>query len=274
MNMKVILSLILVAIISVPAFIWFFSEKIQAGYEGIVIDLYWNDKGVNDYTFVTGRTFYNPFTQDIVSYPLFVQTQDFEQFQVNAKDWSMFTVDPTIQFQIEAGKTPIIYTKYRKDIGDFSKVVIGTIVKDAFRIVLNKYTTDEILYKRSEIESEVIKQIGETTSQNGIKIEQITSGIQYPESIIKSITSKNTAVQEAQKVENQLKIAEAEAKIKTTNATADAEVALIKAKAEAQAFELKTKSLSENLIKQQFIEKWNGQLPTYGEVPQLMKSIQ
>jgi hypothetical protein len=49
---------------------------------------------------------------------------------------------------------------------------------------------------------------------------------------------------------------------------------LTNAKAEAEAYRLKQQTLTTLLIQQQFIEKWDGKLPVYGEVPQLFKGIQ
>lgn len=38
-------------------------ERIDAGHEGILVELYGSDKGVNDVSLVTGMVTYNPFTQ-------------------------------------------------------------------------------------------------------------------------------------------------------------------------------------------------------------------
>lgn len=260
------------------------TEKVPAGYEAILVDQY-GQNGVKDTPLVTGRVFYNPFTHDLVKYPTFVQTKDYEAFQVQAKDGSTFTVDPNISYRIRAGATPNIYEKYRKNIDEITDTVMRQFVKDSFRIIMNKYTTDEILYKRGEIEEEIVKLLRETAGADGIEIEQLTSGLQYPESIIRAIDAKNQAIQDAQKVENEVKIAEANAKIEITKAEAEAnvkkvraeaeaEALVITAKAEAEANRMKKQELSDLLIKQQFIEKWDGKLPTYSEVPTIMKSIQ
>ena len=41
----------------------------------------------------------------------------------------------------------------------------------------------------------------------------------------------------------------------------EAEKKIVKAEAEKKANELKEKSLTDNIIKEKFIEKWNGELP-------------
>ena len=197
----------------------FISSKVPAGYEAILVNSY-GQQWVQDMPLVTGRVYYNPFSQDLVTYPIFVQTKDYDEFTVNAKDGSVFKVDPTISYKIEAGATPAIYQKYRKEIDQITDIVMLQMVKDSFRMVINQYTTDEIISKRGEIEAAIEKTIKETSIKDNISIERLTSGLKYPESIEASIASKNQAVQEAQKVENQLRVAEANAKIVTTNAEA------------------------------------------------------
>lgn len=57
-------------------------------------------------------------------------------------------------------------------------------------------------------------------------------------------------VQEAQRVENELKIAEAEARKK-----------IVAAEAEKQANELRTQALTPAILQQMWIDKWDGKLP-------------
>lgn len=263
----------LIASIVVIFLIWFVSfmssSKVPAGYEAILVNSY-GQQGVQDMPLVTGRVYYNPFTQDLITYPVFVQTKDYDEFTVNAKDGSVFKVDPTISYKIEAGATPLIYQKYRKEIREITDVVMLQMVKDSFRMVINQYTTDEIISKRGEIEAGIEKAIRESAGKDKITIERLTSGLRYPESIEASIASKNQAVQEAQKVENQLRVAEANAKIQTTNAEANAKARIIEAEANAKAIEIQSKAVQSqggaDYIKLQWIKevgaKWNGQLPS------------
>lgn len=44
-------------------------EKIDAGHEGILVNLYGDDKGVGDVSMCTGMVWYNPFTQSVYEYP-------------------------------------------------------------------------------------------------------------------------------------------------------------------------------------------------------------
>lgn len=77
------------------------NERIDAGYEGILVKLYGSDKGVQDVSLVTGRVWYNPLTENVYEFPTFVQTINYQAFSVNAKDGSVFSVDPTLSFKVK-----------------------------------------------------------------------------------------------------------------------------------------------------------------------------
>lgn len=76
------------------------SERVDAGSEGILVNLYGSEKGVDDVSLVTGRVWYNPFTEEVYEYPTYVQTIDYPAFTINAKDGSEFTVDPTVSLKM------------------------------------------------------------------------------------------------------------------------------------------------------------------------------
>jgi regulator of protease activity HflC (stomatin/prohibitin superfamily) len=237
--------------------------RIDAGHEGILIKQYGSGKGVQDVSLVTGRVWYNPFTEDVEQYATFVQTVDYEAFGVNAKDGSSFTVDPTLSFNIVTGNSPRIFTKYRKNLEEVSNTTILNYVKDAFRLQMNKYTTDEIVSNREKFETDVQKTLSEVLDKEGFKLEQLTSGLGYPKTIVDAVNAKNKAVQDAMKVENELRLVEAQAK-----------KMIVQAEAEKRANELKQQSLTPMLIQQQFIEKWDGRTPLYGSAPTFFKNVQ
>lgn len=237
-------------------------ERIDAGYEGILVKLYGTEKGVQDVSLVTGRVWYNPITESVYEFPTYVQTINYESFTVNAKDGSVFNVDPTLSFKVKDGFSPMIFKKYRKDIGEITRTTLYNYIKDAFRIEFNKYTTDSIISNREKFEGAIQKNMGHLLDREGFQLEQMTSGISYPESITKAINEKNAAVQEALRVENELKIAQAQAR-----------KLIVLAESEARANELRKQSLNSLLIQQQFIEKWDGKTPLYGNSPTFFKNV-
>ena len=225
-------------------------ERIDAGHEGILVDLYGSDKGVNDVSLVTGYVYFNPLTQRVYEYPTFVQTVDYPPFTINAKDGSEFTVDPTISLKIIDGKSGPIFRKYRKDVPDIINGPLFNHVRDAFRIQLNKFTTDEIVSMRDSIEKAVENQLVATLNKEGFQLEQLTSGLKYPETIVAAVNAKNKAIQQAQQAENEVKVAEAQAR-----------KLVVAAEAEAEANRLRQQALTPEILQKMWIEKWSGDVP-------------
>jgi regulator of protease activity HflC (stomatin/prohibitin superfamily) len=248
--------------------------RIDAGYEGILIKQYGTDKGVQDVSLVTGRVTYNPWTEDVEQVPLFVQTVDYDPFTVNDKDGSVFTVDPTLSIKVNKGMSPVIYQKYRRDVEDIVQTTILNYIKDAYRLQFNKYSTNDVISKREELDTNVQNAITLQLEKEGFHLEQLTSGLKYPDIITNAVNAKNEAVQKAMQIENQLRAAEAQAKIQVATAEGKAQSLIIQAKADAEANKLRQQSLTTLLVQQQFIEKWDGKLPVYGAPPTVFKSIQ
>lgn len=238
------------------------TERIDAGHEGLLVKMYGSDKGVQDVALVTGRVWYNPLTEQVFEIPTYVQTVNYDAFTVNAKDGSVFTVDPTISLKVLDGKSPQIFKKYRRGINEVLKNTLVNHIKDVYRIEFNKYTTDQIISGREAFENGVQAKMNTFLKGEGFVLEQLTSGIQYPEVITKAINAKNAAIQEAQRVENELKVAEANAR-----------KLIVQAEAEAKANDLRKQSLNQLLIQQQFIEKWDGKTAIYGNAPSFFKSV-
>lgn len=237
-------------------------EKVDAGCEGIRVNKYGSDKGVDDVSLVTGMVWYNPWTTEIYEYPTFVQTVDYEPFTINAKDGSEFTVDPTISLKIVDGKSPEVFKKYRKDLKEVINSTLYNYVKDAFRVQLNKFTTNDIVSKRDSIENAIEKYLSKSLAKENFQLEQLTSGLKYPSTIVKAVNAKNKAIQDAMKVQNEVAVSKAEA-----------EKVLVKARAEAEANKLREQALTPAILKKMWIEKWDGKLPTVNSGSNMMINL-
>lgn len=236
--------------------------RIDAGHEGIKVNLYGSNKGVDDVQLVTGWVWFNPVTTAVYEYPTFVQTVDYPSFTINAKDGGAFSVDPTINVNLIPGKASEVFVKYRRPMNEVTEEVLYTHIKNAYRIKLSNYTTDEIVSKREEFEKVTEDYLREVLNNENFELGEMTSGLKYPETLERAIIEKTEAIQRSQKAQNELELAKAEA-----------EKLLVKARAEKEANELRTKGLTPAVLEQMWVEKWNGVLPVYGEVPTLFKDI-
>ena len=226
--------------------------RIDAGHEGIKVNLFGDKKGVDEVSLVTGWVVFNPLTEKVYEYPTFVQTVDYNLFTVNAKGGLAFTMDPTVSIKIIDGKTPEIFKKYRLNLDEIVNTTLYTVVVNACRIQVNKFTPDEITSNRDSVENAIETQLRTELEKENFYLERLTTGLTYPSSIQEAITAKDKATQDALRVQRELEIVEAEAQKK-----------IVAAQAEKEANELRTKALTPAILQQQWIEKWNGQLPVY-----------
>ena len=209
-----------------------------------------------------GWVFYNPITSSVFTYPTFIQRKNYEPFAVNAKDASVFKMDPTIAYRINPEKACDIFTKYRKGIEDLENGYIRTCIYEAYRTCANRYTSDSLMSNRANFESDVRSRLEQSLMAEGFIVEEFTSQITPPESLAQMINEKNAAVQSALKAENKVKEAEAQAKIKIAEAKGEAEAMQIKADAEAYYNRTIAASLSPLIVQEDWIEKWDGTVPT------------
>ena len=252
-------------------------ERIDAGHVGVKVNLYGDNKGVADVTEVTGMVFYNPITHNIYEFPTFIQHKEYtgdNAFIVNSKDGREFHISPIINYSVQREKVPYIFAKYRRTLGDIEDGFLKTNIYDAFRMTANAYTAEELISNRQLFENKVRHTLDSTLIREGFIINQLTSNLVYPETFKKAIEAKNNAVQSALMAENKVKQAEAEAKIKVATAQGNAEAMLTSAKAEAEANRMKQVTLTPLLLQLEYINKWDGKLPVYGQVPQMFKNIQ
>ena len=267
-KVAIALTVVIIALFSITGL-----ERIDAGHVGIKVNLIGTGKGVDNATEVTGWVFYNRFTTKIVEFPTFVQHKEYkatiedgkvtsdESFVINSKDGSEFHVSPLLNYSVQREKVPYIFTKYRVELDAIEAGFLKTAVYDAFRVVANSYTADELISNREQFEIKVRKNLEGHLMPEGFILAQFTSNLVYPETFKKAIEAKNNAVQTALTAENQVKTAEAQARIKVATAEGEAQAMLTSARAEAEANQLKQRTLTPLLLQQMWVEKWDGSLP-------------
>lgn len=209
----------------------------------------------------SGMVIYNPFTTDVFTYPTYIQRKNYEAFAVNAKDASIFTMDPTIAYHIDRSKAEDIFVKYRRGIHELEDGFIRTCIYEAYRTCGNQFTSDSLMGNRAQFESDVRRRLEKSLADEGFIVDEFTSQITPPKSLAEMIDSKNRAIQAALKAENEVKTAEANAKIAIAEAKGEADAMKIKADAEAYYNKTISASLTDKIVMEDWIEKWDGKLP-------------
>lgn len=261
-------------------------ERVDAGHAGIRVNLYGSDKGVDDVTEVTGAVWYNPITTEIYEFPLFVQnvvfTRDFaegspenEEIRVTTNDGLVVSMDVSINYRIGSDRAVDIFKKYRKPLSEISRTILRNYLRDAYNRSANFYTAEEIYTRKNEFISRADSLFQADLGGEGFVVEKVVmlNELRLPEKIKLAIDRKIEAKQIAEQKKNELEQSKADALKKIEAARGEAEAMRIQADAERYAFEQKRAALNRLLVQQQLIDKWDGKLPQYGEVPQLFRDM-
>ena len=226
---------------------------------------------ISNMTVQNGFNWKIPFVQKI-------ETVNNKQQDVVFKDkiWSetnertaIYYNNVVVTYQINAEKSSWIYanvTNYEENL--VTQSLVASAVKSS-----SKSLGDTDATNRSIIEPKVSKSIQEALNQkygeDTIVVNKVVIGnADFDESYNKAIAAKQKAQIEAEKqaIDNKKAVdkAKANAEVKKTNA-----------KATAEANELMEKSISENILRQMYINKWDGVLPQYvsGDESSIMLGI-
>lgn len=262
-NFKRIVSVVIIAVVAIVLCSFLVRcSKVDSAEVGIKFNkLSLTEQGTLDATVVTGYTWYCPITTDLHTYPVYVQRKDYNPFTVTTRDAAIFTMDPTIAYQINRAMAIDIFQKYRKSLDEIEDGYMRTVIYDAYRITANKYTSDSLMANRAGFEGEVRGMLDKALLEEGFEVTEFTSQITPPETLRKAIDEKNKAIQESLKAENEVKKAEANAKIAVAKAEGEAQALKIKADGEAYYNRTVAASLNQILVDQYAIEKWDGHMP-------------
>lgn len=225
-------------------------NRIDSGQTGIMVNLAGSERGVDEAEVKTGWVIYNRFTKELFEYPAFAQIVDYEVFEIQDKKGEIFYADPTLEYYIEREDAKTVFLRYRKDIKTLEHSAILSEVKNAYKDVCGLYETDSLINNRPQFEKEVETLLSTRLSERGFTLSNIQSSVKPNDGMQKAINEKNISVQNALKLENELKAAEAEAQKK-----------IAAARGEAEANKIIQMSITPQLIQKMWVEKWDGQMP-------------
>ena len=247
---KFIIGFCTFAFLVVSFFSIFEINRIDSGQTGIMVNLAGSDRGVDEAKVETGWVVFNRFTKELYEYPAFAQIVDYDKFEIQDKKGEIFTADPTVEYYIERNNAKTVFLRYRKDIKSLERSAILSEVKNAYKDICGLYETDSLINNRPQFEKEVEALLSQRLTERGFTLSNIQSSVKPNDTMQAAINSKNISVQNALKLQNELKAAEAEAQKK-----------VVAAKGEAEANKILQMSITPQLIQKMWVEKWDGQMP-------------
>ena len=154
-----------------------------------------------------------------------------------------------VNYQIDNTKAVLLY----KNVGNnYEDVVITPAIQESVRSIISQYTAEELVTKRSEIANAINDNLNQKLNSYGINvlstaIKNFDFSAEYNAAIEKKAVAEQNVLTAQQELEK--------TKI-------DAEAKKVKAQGDADANMVLEKTLTKDVLLQQFIEKWDGKLST------------
>jgi regulator of protease activity HflC (stomatin/prohibitin superfamily) len=257
--------------------------KVEPGYVGIKVKLYGSQRGVQDYPIVTGRVWYNPWTEEIYQFPTFLQnvvwtrspnegSPSDESITFNSREGAIINADVGLSYAFDGNKVPELFVEFRQPAEVITNIYIRNKVRDALNREASRMSVTDIYgVKKQDLLNQVKGDLEDELAHKGIHFDTVsfTSGLRVPPQVEESINSAIEATQRAVEAQNKVAQSTAEAQQRIAEANGIAQSTMIKAKAQADANQLLNSSLTPMLIQYEALQKWNGTLPqvTSGAVP-------
>lgn len=188
-----------------------------------------------------------------VRYNTKVQTLDITTAAYSS-DAQTMDLQMTVQYQIRGDKAIDIANRYGS--ADLLQSRIESISSEKTKAVLSAHKAMDIIANRAAmspaVEEAIRNAVGEEYYVNIVTV--VITNIDFSDAF-------ETAVEEKMVAEQKQLKAEYENQQKVETAEAEAKAKLISAEAEAKANELLEKSLTEQILNQMWIDKWDGKLP-------------
>ena len=192
-----------------------------------------------------------------------------ESFSASSSEGKDMQIDLTFTYQFKPENVVGVFNRFKGQSGqDVRDSFIKPNIVSWTKEVLARYKVSDILgTRRAEVNGALTEYLAGKFDQYGITISNATLiNIEVDEETSKAINAKIAAQQnaETQAINNKTNVdkAKADADVKITQAQAEADARMIRAEAESKANEMIQKSLTSEVLQQEYIDKWDGRLPS------------
>lgn len=188
----------------------------------------------------------------IYTIPTTVQERTIDNVTVQTKDAQFVSMSVNVKFKVDKSNAFTVYQRYTT-IDNLKQNIIGNYSQKAIETVVTQYNVIDVLgEKKNDIYKQSSSILQEMLSSEGVELVSLTiKDMDAGEAIEKAIQDEAVAKKQVET-----------AKQNQEKAKTEAETKLIEAEGEAKANAAKTEQLTDQILMEQWIKKWDGKLPT------------
>src|SRR5262245_41219126 len=194
------------------------------------------------------------------------------KYDAASKDLQAVHVEMVLNYRLAADEAPEVY----RSIGEsYSEKIIDPAAQEVLKANTATHNAAEILLRRAAIKGDVQRDLTIWLAKYGIELKEASlANIRFDQAYEKAIEAKQIEEQKAEQKRYELIQAQRQAEIIAAAAKGRGDAAREEAKGVAEATRIKgeaeatynarvSASLTQPLIQQQYLSKWDGRLPQY-----------
>lgn len=234
--------------------------RVEPNYAGVLMENYGKD-GKYDFSLQKGRVNTWALGSELYQVPLWEQRAGFESaVSLKAADNTAFTSSPIYSFKVNE-KRAIDVVFDNKQLGNGTEFIkslqdniLETKILDIMKEASRTYSTDDLMANGGSIkfENAVQQLVKNEFEKRGLELISFSAQLNFSEKVTAKIDSRNEVNTNItvldQQIEEQKKRNELEKLITEQNL-------------------LKSQGITPQLLQRDFIEKWDGKTPLYGNLP-------
>lgn len=236
-------------------------ERVAPNYVGVLMENY-GKNGKEDFSLQKGRVNIMSPGTELFQVPLWEQRADFEDrtLHLKAADNTEFASKPLYAYKvIEKRAVDVVFDNKHLGSGDeFMKSlennILETKIYDLMKEESRKYTTDELMANGGSLkfENTMQKIVDSAFLAKGLELQTFSCQLEFTQKVKDKIDTRNETSSEIAVIDQQI------LKQKKLN-----ELAELK----KQENLILSSGLTDKILVQQFIEKWDGKSSLYGNTP-------
>lgn len=241
-------------------------ERVAPNYYGVLMENY-GKNGKADYSKQQGRVNTMSPGTELFQVPAWEQRAAFTDDENNerilhlkASDNTEFTAKPLYSYKaLESKIVDLVFQNSRLGSGDnFMRALEDNVLEpriyDLIKEESRKYTTDTLMAQGGSLvfEQKVQEIVKESFQEAGLELISFSCNLDFSEKVKQKIDTRNEVNTNISVLDQQI------AEQKKRNELAELQ---------AQENIIKSKGITPQLLQQQFIEKWDGRTPLYGNMP-------
>ena len=190
-----------------------------------------------------------PFIERVVKMNVKVQKLEVETAS-SSKDLQEVEMTIAVNYNVEPEQAVVLY----KTVGSgYEQIILRPSIEESIKAVTAKYTAEQLITRRSEVSDACMEELSKKVEKYGLSVKGFNiTNFDFSSEFARAIEEKQVAEQKVLTAKQELE-----------RDKINAEKIIVAAEAEKQANELKSESLTPEILLESAIEKWDGKLPEY-----------